>query len=368
MKTMPAWFIWLTFGCSGTAFSQYVGIGTTTPTHNLTVVQPAGGTGILQRNGTMQISIELENPSMGSWVRSTFPIHFATNANSVPAITLANRKMGIGLGGVSPDYSLDVRGRVRLRHGLGNNTSGILVSNGTSTAPKSFIGMMDDNHVGLYRSEDALWNMVMNVQNGNVGIGTNAPTAKLDVNGDLRIRGLSASAKGSLYSSLNANGEAMWQKPVSFFAGGTIETDKEDFTTKINAATWTKLSFDEVYFSTEQSYQSISQQWVVAEKGLYQVHALVDMDGLSDVEGIRLMRSRGGITTVLLQQINSDSKVPYSGDNLNCWFSLYLDLNTEMMLEANDKLWVEVYCNFSNKILAQRYQNAYFKAYLIYRL
>jgi hypothetical protein len=51
----------------------------------------------------------------------------------------------------------------------------------------------------------------MNVENGNTGIGTSAPTAKLDLNGSLRIRGGNPAA-GSVLTSIDANGNAVWKE------------------------------------------------------------------------------------------------------------------------------------------------------------
>lgn len=47
---------------------------------------------------------------------------------------------------------------------------------------------------------------------GNVGIGTNAPTQALDVNGQIRIRGGNPANDRILTS--NANGVASWQNPI----------------------------------------------------------------------------------------------------------------------------------------------------------
>lgn len=61
-------------------------------------------------------------------------------------------------------------------------------------------------------SPDGLRERVTVLDNGNVGIGTTAPSSTLDVNGTLRFR--QGASNGALLTS-DANGNATWQVPAS---------------------------------------------------------------------------------------------------------------------------------------------------------
>jgi hypothetical protein len=113
----------------------------------------------------------------------------------------------VGIGEQDPAYKLDLNGRMRLKHTT--NTAGIYFD-GVTLSTRSFIGTFSDDYVGLYGSGGAGWNMVMNVENGNIGMGTTTPTAPLDLNGTMRIRGGSPVA-GSVLTSIDANGNAVWK-------------------------------------------------------------------------------------------------------------------------------------------------------------
>ncbi|MDP2966918.1 MAG: hypothetical protein Q8N87_00650, partial [bacterium] len=57
------------------------------------------------------------------------------------------------------------------------------------------------------------------VDKGNVGIGITAPTQKLDINGQIRIRG-GGPAAGRVLTATGADGTATWQAPASASGGG----------------------------------------------------------------------------------------------------------------------------------------------------
>ena len=77
----------------------------------------------------------------------------------------------VGIGTSAPAYKLDIEGRLRLQHSTG--TAGVYFD-GVTMPTRSFIGTFDDNYAGLYGGGGAGWNFVMNVNNGNIGIGTTA--------------------------------------------------------------------------------------------------------------------------------------------------------------------------------------------------
>jgi hypothetical protein len=100
-------------------------------------------------------------------------------------ITGFTHAQNVGIGTTTPAYKLDVAGRMRLQSQPGQSAG--LYFDGTSTPARSFIGTINEDHVGIFGGV-AGWKFAMNVVNGYVGIGTAAPTSGLDLNGDIRIR------------------------------------------------------------------------------------------------------------------------------------------------------------------------------------
>lgn len=91
----------------------------------------------------------------------------------------------VGVGVETPTYRFEVNGRMRVRGTTGGNSAGIWFSNGTND--RAFVGLVDDNAVGMWGNAGAGWQLQMSTVNGNVGIG-GAPTAeKLRVYGTARV-------------------------------------------------------------------------------------------------------------------------------------------------------------------------------------
>jgi hypothetical protein len=123
---------------------------------------------------------------------SLTPLFIVGNGSS--SITRSNalvvRKDGhVGIGTSSPDFLLDVSGRMRIESDGGSNTAGIWFNKGDNSDLAAFLGMYNDNYVGLYGSLGVGWNFVMNTANGFVGIGTVSPSQKLSVNGNICYTG-----------------------------------------------------------------------------------------------------------------------------------------------------------------------------------
>lgn len=91
-----------------------------------------------------------------------------------------NGNVGIGIN--SPSFKLDVNGRMRLRHGT-DGTPGIWFNKSDNTAPIAFMGLLNNEYIGIYGDQGAAWNFLMSTITGNVGIGLSSPSQKLHVNG-----------------------------------------------------------------------------------------------------------------------------------------------------------------------------------------
>lgn len=68
--------------------------------------------------------------------------------------------------------------------------------------------------LGLYTKMWVTQDAYLATSSGNVGIGTTSPTQKLDVEGQIRVRGGNPAA-GKVLTALNANGDSDWQAAAS---------------------------------------------------------------------------------------------------------------------------------------------------------
>jgi hypothetical protein len=113
----------------------------------------------------------------------------------------------VGIGTSSPTTKLDVNGQMRIRGGS-PGAGKILTSDA--------IGLASWQTPTGGGGPDGDWavsgNNMYSMPSGNVGVGTSSPTTKLDVNGQLRVRGGSPGA-GKVLTS-DAAGLASWQEPT----------------------------------------------------------------------------------------------------------------------------------------------------------
>ena len=326
--------------------SQNVGVGTSTPTYPLTVISDNNGIGIVQKNGTVEMGLALVS---GGWLRtiSNNTLHFATNNSTTPAMSISTSgNVGIGLAGALPSYQLDIEGRIRFRNST--NTAGIWFD-GTAFTPRSFIGMMNDDYVGIYGIAGSGWNFVMNVDDGNTGIGTSAPTAKLDLNGSLRIRSNSPKL-GSVFVSTDVNGNAEWMAPGAFRAQGSVDGNP----TSISSNTWTKLLFSStVSYNAGSHYQPLASQFVAPVRGIYHFNAQTTWLNRRYSVGIGLEGTRNGVSITTLPQYSySNGRVLHSGNYYYLYKANIESLSVDVKLEAGDIIWLKVYRNAGDDLSA----------------
>jgi hypothetical protein len=253
-------------------------------------------------------------------------------------VTVANAQ-NVGIGTTSPAYKLDVAGRLRLQHTT--NTAGIWLD-GATLPVRSFIGTINDDHVGIYGNGGASWNIAMNVENGNTGIGISTPTATLDVNGTLRFRG-SFPRKGSVLTSEDVNGNASWADPMAFKVSGR----NVDLMPNFPLGTWTKWWFSNVAeYNVGLLFQPLQSQLIAVEDGIYHFDAQIGLNGYGDNFGIRLRMNRGGSESTLTEHYKR-----YNLENPPTLTDIvFLDaaqVSTDVKLQAGDIVWVELFFDTS---------------------
>lgn len=310
--------------------SQNVGIGTNTPDYPLTV--QSNSYGVVQTNGIVKLALHSFNTTASIGTISNHNLHFFTNNNAISAMTITTNGQ-IGIGTSSPAYKLDLDGRMRIRTTSGGTAGiwldGILQGDVT---PRSFIGSIDEDHVGIYGNDGAGWKFSFNVKNGFVGVGTAAPSANLDVNGSIRMRG-TFPKKGSVLTSDDANGNANWAGPIAFKATGGFNNQPFSMTSN----TWTKIAFNQTAsYNLGLSYQSFNSQFVVPENGIYHFDVQLEWTSAVTSDAVRIVRNRGGAISVLAFKDNdgvfNDGTASYRVASA---------ISGDFTLQANDIIWAE---------------------------
>lgn len=155
-----------------------IGIGTTSPGSRLTVNGAGGNTVDLSVNGRIRTGDA--NNLGGIWVNTGTQFFGQLDANKMGIWNsgwrvIVDNAGNLGVGTASPEFILDVNGRSRFRS-AGGRTAGIWFNNMANTDGRAFVGMADDDHVGLWGNGGLFWFMTMDVNNGKVNIG-NVSTA-----------------------------------------------------------------------------------------------------------------------------------------------------------------------------------------------
>ncbi len=76
----------------------------------------------------------------------------------------------VGIGTSTPQFKLDVNGRMRIMSGGGINTAGLWLNNNANDATPAFIGMRSDTVVGFFGNNSS-WKLLMNTNTGNLSLG-----------------------------------------------------------------------------------------------------------------------------------------------------------------------------------------------------
>jgi hypothetical protein len=225
--------------------------------------------GHIDSSGTAQI-MNFEN-------RSLF---FGTSSTERMRIT-NDGKLGIGLVSATPKYNIDAaysgQAKMRLQATGGGVNSAIFILDKTDStqgqaalqyslndSSQWLIGTLNNNNYRVFNFNTGDDAFTIRFDNDNVGIGTPFPTAKLEVNGQIKITG-GGPATGRVLIS-DANGLASWgednpKKAFSAFSFATSAT--------IASGIETKLLFDNASINDGAYYDPATSNFNVLSEGMY---------------------------------------------------------------------------------------------------
>lgn len=199
-----------------------VGIGTSSPTQLLTVYGDSKRILMQASSSGGQTGILFQSVDGSSYkseiLHDTGNLALKTTQNGTLATRVWISGAGnVGIGTSSPIGLLNIYGdsqRLVMQTNSSSGQTGVLFQSADGTSNKSEI-LHDTGNLSLKTTQNGtlatrVW---ISGTNGDVGVGTDAPTKRLDVNGDLRVRGIvefdAGNTTGSGSAALGANSPAI---------------------------------------------------------------------------------------------------------------------------------------------------------------
>ncbi|MFZ8805968.1 MAG: hypothetical protein ACO2OW_00005, partial [Minisyncoccia bacterium] len=202
-----------------------VGIGTTNPAYKLDVSGDVRVTGTLYANaisGTYTGTINAANVSSGQFGANTGGGNYSFPGN-------------VGIGTTAPNGMLHIQGgsgSIGLRLGLnpgqpaGYTNSPMLMWDSTNMGATRVYWMRQEGNYWRFKVSDTSWGNLVNIMtvdtSGNVGIGMTNPTAKLDVNGNIKASMISWTGMGM--AVWDSAGTYSWVVPAGVYRVRAIVT------------------------------------------------------------------------------------------------------------------------------------------------
>jgi len=211
----------------------------------------------------------------------------------------------------------------------------------------------------------------MNVNNGNIGIGTTEPTRKLDINGTLRVRGNNP-IKGSILASLDNQGNAKWAKQYAFNVGGTFN----NVPFLIENLIWTKVLFNQnPVYNVGLGYLPALSEFDVQEKGIYHFKSIITFLEKANKHSIRIRLRRNGATSTIGEIYHQGFfyHQQFFGNNTGQGnFDDPMSISVQAQLLPGDRVWVEAFIDLNtsggiNTNISQEVTRTFFHGKLIAR-
>ena len=256
-------------------FAQ-TGIGTTTPVNKLQVetatAEPA--TSGLAANGNLRLSgstgshvldFGLSSAATYSWLQSRLKTNYATNY----ILALNPNGGNVGVGNIAPTSTLTVGNTTGTISGeITINPQGTINEGGQISIKKSLNGSVLDWTIDQYGTTAANarlrifsgiteTNGINILENGNTGIGTNNPTTKLFVNGDITANSVAGTSDRRFKTNIRPVENALAK--VKALQGVYFNWNQKDFPEK-DFGTQNELGF------IAQEVEQIVPEIVVKEK------------------------------------------------------------------------------------------------------
>jgi hypothetical protein len=175
----------------------------------------------------------LYNQFSGNHVWYTAPSGTAGNAITLTERMRIDSSGNVGIGTSSPATKISIVSTNAQSPTLGTASGGFSLL-GTDALYGAYAGVSDSGNTWIQamRNNSAVaYDLLLNPSGGNVGIGTSSPSAKLDVNGDALISGLTVGKGGGAVSNntvvgttagANQTGSSALNTFVGYFAGSGV--------------------------------------------------------------------------------------------------------------------------------------------------
>ncbi|MCU0335421.1 MAG: hypothetical protein MUF62_10315, partial [Chitinophagaceae bacterium] len=346
-----------------------VGIGTVTPQHPLTFnsvlgdkISFWGGTG----SPTVgHYGIGIANSAMQLY--SAGPNDDIVFGHGRSGAFLENVRMkgngNVGIGTNNPTSRLTVFGSNGFEH---TNGTAILRTQLFANNLLAVVGTTTNTNLSLQANNGANGAEIRILSNGNVGVGTITPEAKLHVNGNVIVDGAFTLRNGTegnqkvLTSSVF--GTATWSGPVYFRIDLAAVAIGDDNGVRIPAF----LQNEFTYSSHPGNINYNQSFFTIPESGFYQLNVNTVVQAPSETAAeVRIQRATiGGWETIayVLQKATDGNPITVSG------FTGNFNLNTGVFLVTGTRLRVEYDLWFNHTMQGRNSNPSYFSEFSGFRV